>query len=288
MNSIALTHVTNFTEFLDDQAIFVFGSNLAGRHGKGAALEALNNYGAKLGVGEGPSGRSYGIPTKDAQIRSRTLTEIRPAVAKFLTYAQDNPKLWFQVTRVGCVLAGFKDEQIAPLFQHHTPNVLLPGLWRKIINPNARDQLIVVGNVTPTDKPRSLAALNHAHKHANFGSLLINDNDDMAALLKEWAIEKNVQIENFNPRPNRWGHNALTRQQRQLCWQGTHLIVLQSTPDTHLEIFAGQAKNERLKVWSPKMLSASVATRSTLANSSYSGAEANKDVTAQTKAVRPT
>lgn len=105
--------------------IFVFGSNLAGRHGKGAALCARNEHGAQYGVGEGRTGNSYAIPTKDHQIKSRKLSEVRESINKFIEYANNNPKLTFNVTRVGCGLAGFKVQDIAPMFKNAPTNCKL-------------------------------------------------------------------------------------------------------------------------------------------------------------------
>jgi len=106
--------------------IFVFGSNLLGRHGRGAARTARHKYGAQAGVGEGRTGESYAIPTKDYYLRPRSLDEIRESVERFLDYARDNPKLQFRVTRIGCGLAGYKPEQIAPMFSRAPANCLMP------------------------------------------------------------------------------------------------------------------------------------------------------------------
>lgn len=97
--------------------VFVFGSNLAGFHGAGAAWAARNFYGAVLGVGEGPTGQAYAIPTKDHNIETLPIEEVYKAVSRFVAYTHANPHLNFFVTRVGCGLAGFLDEQIAPMFQ---------------------------------------------------------------------------------------------------------------------------------------------------------------------------
>lgn len=107
-------------------SIFVFGSNLAGRHGKGAALFAKQFHGAIYGVGEGIQGNSYGIPTKDAQLRTRPLSDINLSVIKFINFAINHPELSFQVTAIGCGLAGYSPKQIAPMFQSIPSNVILP------------------------------------------------------------------------------------------------------------------------------------------------------------------
>lgn len=111
--------------------IFVFGSNLAGRHGKGAALYARQHHGAKYGVGIGMQGNSYAIPTKDANIQTLPLEVIELYVAAFLTFARFNPQLEFQVTKIGCGLAGYQEADIAPMFKGAPPNCHLPEGWRE-------------------------------------------------------------------------------------------------------------------------------------------------------------
>jgi hypothetical protein len=110
--------------------IFVFGSNLAGRHGKGAALAARQQHGATYGVGIGRQGNAYAIPTKDAQLRTLPLDQIKQYVRGFMVYAIEHPALQFEVTRIGCGLAGYKDADIAPLFANAPINCILPEGWR--------------------------------------------------------------------------------------------------------------------------------------------------------------
>lgn len=110
--------------------IFVFGSNLAGRHGKGAALFAKQNYGAIYGQGIGRQGNSYAIPTKGHQLEILSLQAIKLYVEMFIDYAINHPELSFQITRIGCGLAGYKDTQIAPMFTNLPPNCFLPKEWK--------------------------------------------------------------------------------------------------------------------------------------------------------------
>ena len=107
---------------MTDPPIFVFGSNLAGRHGKGAALFAFQERGAIRGQGVGPQGRSYAIPTKDHSLRTLGPNEIGLYVAGFLEYARTHPSERFEVTAIGCGLAGYRPEQIAPMFADAPPN----------------------------------------------------------------------------------------------------------------------------------------------------------------------
>lgn len=96
--------------------IFVFGSNEAGVHGAGAAAFALE-LGAVWGQGHGIHGSTYAIPTKDHDIETLRLSIITMYVNLFIQFTKDNPNLKFFVTRVGCGLAGYTDNQIAPLFK---------------------------------------------------------------------------------------------------------------------------------------------------------------------------
>jgi hypothetical protein len=109
--------------------IFVFGSNLAGRHGAGAALDARRYHGAVYGVAEGLMGNAYGIATKDRELKPRTLVDIQTSVETFLAFARETPELTYQVTRIGCGLAGYKDHEIGPMFADAPGNCELPVQW---------------------------------------------------------------------------------------------------------------------------------------------------------------
>ena len=120
--------------------VFVFGSNLAGRHGKGAALYARQNHGAVYGNGKGPQGQSYAIPTKGANLRSLPLSEIRMHVADFLAYAKDHPEQTFNLTKVGTGLAGYTDADMAPMFAGAPSNVVMPEGWKsEVTSESLRD-----------------------------------------------------------------------------------------------------------------------------------------------------
>lgn len=113
--------------------IFVFGSNAAGRHGKGSALEAVRKHGAIYGVPAGPQGNSYAIPTKDFFLRTLPLHEIKIFVDRFLLHASVTPECHFDVVEIGCGLAGYTPEEIAPMFKHATINVHLSERFNKVL-----------------------------------------------------------------------------------------------------------------------------------------------------------
>lgn len=110
---------------------FVFGSNLAGRHGAGAALQAAIEYGAVRGVGEGTMGRSYALPTKGNMLEVLPLSIIAKHVDTFKNVVETTDRCWY-VTPVGTGLAGYKHEQIAPLFKG-VRNCWLPYQWRRFV-----------------------------------------------------------------------------------------------------------------------------------------------------------
>lgn len=108
---------------LQSNEVFVFGSNLAGAHGGGAARAAYNKFGAVWGRGVGLFGQSYAIPTMQGGVET-----IKPYVDEFIRFAKEHDELEFLVTRIGCGIAGFRDSAIAPLFKEaiDVENIILP------------------------------------------------------------------------------------------------------------------------------------------------------------------
>lgn len=117
------------TELRPDE-VFVFGSNLAGRHSGGAAWIAYRQFGAIMGQGVGQLGQSYAIPTMQGGVET-----IMPYVDDFIAFAKAHPELFFYVTRIGCGISGFDDTEIAPLFAGAIglENVCLPESFVKCL-----------------------------------------------------------------------------------------------------------------------------------------------------------
>lgn len=116
--------------------IFVFGGNLIGKHGKGAAKQALT-WGAKWGQASGLQGRTYSIPTKGKSMNViLPISEIKLYVDTFIEFAKQNPHLTFLVTEIGCGLSKYKPKDIAPLFEGaiEVENIHLPTrFWHKLL-----------------------------------------------------------------------------------------------------------------------------------------------------------
>ena len=110
--------------------VFVFGSNLAGMHAGGAARVAWQRFGAVWGQGVGLQGQSYAIPTMQGGVDT-----IRPYVEEFIAFAKTRPDLHFYVTRIGCGIAGFSDEEMVPLFAEAigSDNIVLPQTFVEIL-----------------------------------------------------------------------------------------------------------------------------------------------------------
>lgn len=125
-NRITPNHITA----LSPNEIFVFGSNLQGYHGGGAACLAMNNWGAIWGQGVGLQGQTYAIPTMQGGVDT-----IRPYVDQFIKFAKNDPERTFLVTEIGCGIAGFRPEDIAPLFTDamNVPNIWLPKRFWEVL-----------------------------------------------------------------------------------------------------------------------------------------------------------
>jgi hypothetical protein len=126
----------NIESLLPNQ-IFVFGSNLKGAHGAGAARLAEEKFGAVFGQGVGLQGNSYALPTKDYNLSTLHLSEIQPYVDELWQFAKNNQTLQFLITKVGCGLAGYSVEDVAPLFYKFIAldNITLPQEFTDIVAP---------------------------------------------------------------------------------------------------------------------------------------------------------
>lgn len=132
---ITPNHITE----LKPNEIFVFGSNLQGYHGGGAARLAMNQWGAVWGQGTGLQGQTYAIPTMQGGIGT-----IRPYIDQFIKFAQNDPERTFLVTEIGCGIAGFCPADIAPLFKNaiNIPNIWLPQRFWEILQKEEVQDLI--------------------------------------------------------------------------------------------------------------------------------------------------
>jgi hypothetical protein len=117
---------------LEDNEVFVFGSNMAGQHTGGAAKVAREKFGALNGVSEGMCGQSYAIPTLTKNMTKRSLVNLRKSIGKLIRSANENTTKIFLVTKIGCGIAGFSEDKMKSLFDRNdvSANIILPRGWR--------------------------------------------------------------------------------------------------------------------------------------------------------------
>lgn len=170
---------------LKSDEIFVFGSNLHGHHGGGAARAARIRFGAIWGQGVGQQGQSYAIPTMQGGVDT-----IKPYVDQFIAFAKEHTELFFYVARIGCGIAGFKDSDIAPLFKNalNMDNICLPETFVSEISSRKG-----------TDVPQELLTMMNGQIHTLIDLLKelnkeepIKDSDDARSRLTE-IVERNVR-----------------------------------------------------------------------------------------------
>lgn len=124
-----MTKVKEEFKPIPSNAYWAFGSNESGVHGSGTALTAKEKYGAIMGQGWGLQGKCFAIPTKDWDINTLDLDDIYHYVQRFIAFAKSRPKMTFYMTKIGCGLAGLKEEDIIPMFNNSPENVILPYGW---------------------------------------------------------------------------------------------------------------------------------------------------------------
>ena len=196
---------------LKSDEVFVFGSNLGGHHGGGAARAAMQRFGAIWGQGIGMQGQSYAIPTMQGGVET-----IKPYVDQFIAFAKENKELFFYVTRIGCGIAGFKDKDIAPLFADalNVDNICLPESFVLVLEPmTARNPYEPFPRISRTanarlnqhGQVRTLAdiamALNDRNHYSDVNAFSQDFNDTIKSYIKRgtvsretsWAIDKLIR-----------------------------------------------------------------------------------------------
>lgn len=209
--------------------IFVFGSNTTGRHGKGAAVFARRFCGAIDGCGEGAQGNAYAIPTKDEAMRARPLTSIEASVDRFGQYAAEHPNVTFQITRVGCGLAGHGDADVWPLFRDRVPdNCRPPGVWLQRSDPTLM-RVIVAGGRDYGQKPgqadamhRDLDRLLAKYPQIEIVSGMARGADRMG---HDWAKSRHVPVAQFPADWDHYGKPASFVRNDLMAWYATHLVA---------------------------------------------------------------
>lgn len=213
------------------EPVFVFGSNQAGRHGRGAALFARRHYGAIPGRAEGLQGVSYALPTKDGRLAPLPLSLIREAVERFLGVARRHPDTLFQVTRVGCGLAGQREGNIMPLFRGAPANCLLPGRWECTLGRDQRARVLVSGDPEGVDPGYLDNRLDRLLERLRRPVIITGGGRGVEQQAEDYAIRRGLDLLRIPPDSARYGRDAEEVHRQLLCWHGTEMALIGGTPE---------------------------------------------------------
>lgn len=213
--------------YLSEEFIFVFGSNLQGIHGAGAAKYAYTFRGATISVGEGISGNSYAIPTKKSPNKRLSLSEIKTYVNNFIEYAKINKNKLFQVKKIGTGLAGYTDSEIAPMFDTAPKNCYLPGVWLRLKNPNMY-RIIIAGSRSITDSNFVFneidKIISRLPKDADI-EIISGLAEGVDTIAVEYCVEKDLKCIGFPAEWEVYKKRAGYIRNDFMAWYATHAII---------------------------------------------------------------
>lgn len=233
-----------------EDPIFVFGSNLAGRHGKGAALHAARWCGALRGQGEGRQGRAYAIPTKDADLGVLPLSKVRVHIDRFIEYASSQPSEDFDVTAIGCGLAGYKHAEVAPLFANAPPNCRLPGLWLSLLGRLQEPRIIIAGSRNFEDAGYLRAEVDRLTSRLDKYCVVSGGAAGADTLGENHAVANGLRMLRLPADWDRYGKPGGFIRNARMAFLGTHLIAFWDgrSPGTRGMIETAQAAGLAVKV----------------------------------------
>lgn len=231
-----------------EDPVLVFGSNTGARHGKGAAAFAARWRGASREVSEGRAGRSYALPTKDAALHTLPIATIAQSVERFLLHAHAEPSTAFDVTAIGCGLAGHTDEDIAPLFAAAPANCRLPYRWQRMLNPALPPRIIVAGSRGFNDD--ALLAKKLAERATAIGTFEIISGGAKGAdqAGEQYAIEHGINFVRVPAEWNRYGKAAGMIRNQHMSFLASHLVAFWDGRSHGTRNMIDTAKADRLDV----------------------------------------
>lgn len=213
-------------QVIKPSSVFVFGSNLGGLHGRGAAATAFRHHGAEYGVGEGRTGSAYALPTKDAALKSLPLESVLAAIERFKTYAAEHPEEAFEVTRVGCGLAGFRDSDVYQAFRDAPVNCVLPYVWQVALRPELPRRVIVAGSRDFDNYGLLESKLGHFLSNMDDKPIIVSGTAHGADQLGErYAAKHDLMTLRFPADWERYGRAAGVLRNHQMAWAASHLVA---------------------------------------------------------------
>lgn len=219
-------------EFLMSKTVFVFGSNTGGFHGKGAALTAKRDFGAIEGIGEGLMGNSYALPTvcykKGMGLVTMGLTEIKFHINNFINFAKNNPDIYFQLTKVGCGLAGYSEDEILPFFlgrKDLPENIIFPYDWERKRNPELKKRVIVAGSRDFDNYDLLCEKLDFYLANKKVFEIISGGAKGADSLGERYAREKGIDLTIINADWDDYKRKAGYIRNEKMAWYSSHLIA---------------------------------------------------------------
>jgi hypothetical protein len=214
------------------EAIYVFGSDLAGAHDKDTAAFAALVHGAEPGTASGPTGNAYAVPYRNSSRVLLSLDVIKNYVDTFLTYAQENRETAFQVARFGCESDAHDDEAMARMFQKAPKNCQLPGLWTRVLDPKQPARLLVFdpgAHLTDAkwqERLRQYLSLNAPLWNAP--AVEIVSVGSARAIVANQAGAQSLKLKHrvFGPNEAYYGKNAAMAAETKAIWYATHVLSM--------------------------------------------------------------
>lgn len=229
--------------------ILVFGSNLAGRHGRGAARTARQFHGAEPGVGEGLTGDAYALPTKDAELQSLPLQAVSAGIERFLAFARERTDLTFEVTRVGCGLAGFADEAVAPAFADAPANCILPFVWQRLLGLTDALRVVVAGPRSYQDYPALAGKLDALLANVRDRVTIISGSErGTDRMAEQYSVGRGLPIQCIPANWGRYGKAASMLRNQRKAWIASHLVAFWDDHSADTRHMIGVAREGGLDV----------------------------------------
>lgn len=211
---------------IPDEPVLVFGSNLAGRHGAGAARAARHEYGAELGVGRGRTGHAYALPTKDCDLRSLSITRVLEEIDAFFAEAEATPETQYRFTRVGCGLAELSEAPIQDYVMTKAPaNVQLPGTWWVQTQSRAAARVAVSAPKGFGDYDLLAAKLNGLLSRLDQVELVTSGLQGSDPLVERFAVARGLLFRRIPPYWHGFNKAALSVRSQRISWYSSHLIA---------------------------------------------------------------
>lgn len=234
---------------IPEKPYFVYGSNLLGINGAGAAKIATSMHLARNGIGQGFNGHAYAIATKESPNRRLRIDQVHEHVQQFIYDAKNNPEKRFYLTKIGRGLEGFDEQEILPLFKDIPDNVLAPGLWLNQLGKLTHHRIIVAGGRNFNNYDLMRDKLDELLRNLRDKPIEIVSGGAQGAdtLGERYAIERGLSLRRLPALWEELGKRAGQIRNVEMAHYGTHLVAFWDGVSTGTENMISIAKKEGLK-----------------------------------------